>query len=742
MKYAFDKFEFDCLKGELRRNNQLVSLEPQVCQLLTMLISKHGEFVSREKILEEIWVDRTVSPNVIDNRIRGARIALGDDGRRQRYIKTYPNRGFRFIGEIRNLEDKTTFSSHMSHEGAVSKLSEKPSIFKRYRGAATAFFSCLMIGPSALYIDEVFSFSSSNQDTVTWKNKQPVVAVLPIIKSRSDTASELYGYHLAEVMINTLSKMSSLDVISSLSSFPAAEKSKSPRDASSTLGADYLVTSTVWHDGDDLNATVQFVRSDNGVVAWSKTFHKQLSNGGELAAETAIAREAVISISNYLGLPADFTLDKTVAQGVHTLLIKGNKLIDSGSSSDILEAISTFRQIITKEPSYVPGYLKLAYAYHRAIKYAGFPTTTAAKEIKQFSLTATTLAPKSAEAFIMQGLAAQNGAHLDQALQLYDNALAIQPNHRIAILLRAEVLETLGRVIEAGESLQYALTFDPLSSEVLSQLARIRFGSRNVDEALGLAKQNLRWNRNRIEALVDLGQFKRETGDYIESYQLLTNALEINPSSFDAQFQFLLLMKSLGKIEEALPYLTTTTIKALAFAFADNKIEAHRLSETDPGGAVSPHVEYIYGDSKPLYNYYIKSGLYNRYNDQNNTISMEHIFDLVFKAHVYQENGNEENKLFMGSLKNYFTKIPLSDFKTEEEFIAATAFKVLERNFDVALEIIDEQIKRGFLSVGSLERSPVFKELRNKPGFKQRITNMKKLAYAKWNGIYSTMAKN
>ena len=735
MKYAFDTFEFDCLKGELRQNNHLVQLEPQVCQLLTMLITRHGEFVSREEILKEIWADRNVSPNVIDNRIRAARIAFNDDGRRQKYIKTYPNRGFRFIREIKTDEPETADIIVTSGENIAPELIEKNNIFSRYRGVLSVLAGSLLIGSSALYLDDGTHTSWLSEETVKRNNAQPVIAVLPIKNLQNNSASEQYGHHLTEVMINTLSKMPSLAVISSLSSFQVATQPINFIDASSTLGADYLVTNTVWRDGDSVNAIVQFVRSNDGVVEWSKTFREKLNDGSELTIETKIAREAAINISNHLGIPSDFALDDTIAKDIHNLFIKSDRLADSDSGGDILEAISNYRQVTLKEPSYAPTYLKLAYAYHRAVKHSGFPATTASKEIEQFSKTAAALAPKSPEALIAQGLAAQNGAHLNKALKLYDDALAIKPNHKTAMILRAEVLELLGDIKEAGKALERALVYDPISPDVLYRLARIKFGNGQIEEAVALARQNHRWNIERIETHIILGQFSREIGDYAESYRMLTHALKMNPKHFDAQFQYLLLMASLGRVEEALPSLTISTIKAFALAFIGKEMEARQISTEDPRGQMSPYVEYIYGDSKPLYDYFIKTGLRSQYKDIKNTISLEHIFDVADKAHIYRENGDDDFKPLIKNLNKYFSNKPPADLKTEEEFIAAMALLVLEKKFDAAFEVIDQQTTRGLLSVSNLERAPVFTELRNRPEFKQRIGKMKEAAHSKWQRI-------
>ncbi len=307
MKYTFSEFEFDGLRGELRHKGQLVRLEPQVCQLLTMLISRHGEFVSRDEILEEIWIGRSVSSQVVDNRIRAARIALGDNGKRQKYIKTYPNRGFRFVAEIENpiLEKEPQSDTTNGWFYPVGK------ILNGYRIRPEFISSIGILMVLSIIITKISTPPSASNEVISvWANPKPVVVVLPLIEDREDIHSKRYGTQLAGVMIDALSRVSDLNVISSLLSFPMADQSTNPKDTLNTLRADYLVTNSIWRDEEGFNATIQLVRADNGVVEWSKNFHQKVSHNSESIIVDSIANEALNSISDKLGIDPKLRLNK------------------------------------------------------------------------------------------------------------------------------------------------------------------------------------------------------------------------------------------------------------------------------------------------------------------------------------------------------------------------------------------------------------------------------------------------
>lgn len=106
MIYIFENFELDIRKQQLRRSMQEVPVEPQVFDLIHLLVKNHDRLVSKDDIIEEIWQGRAISDTAVSSRISAARTALGDNGKEQRLIKTVHNRGLRFIGEpiIKNAQ--------------------------------------------------------------------------------------------------------------------------------------------------------------------------------------------------------------------------------------------------------------------------------------------------------------------------------------------------------------------------------------------------------------------------------------------------------------------------------------------------------------------------------------------------------------------------------------------------------------------------------------------------------------
>jgi DNA-binding winged helix-turn-helix (wHTH) protein len=114
----FGTFEADLIAGELRREGTKVRLQEQPFQILTILLERPGELVTREELQKRLWpadtfVDFDHSLNTAVNKLREA---LGDTAANPRFVQTVAKRGYRFIAPVRKevgtapLSESTTAS--------------------------------------------------------------------------------------------------------------------------------------------------------------------------------------------------------------------------------------------------------------------------------------------------------------------------------------------------------------------------------------------------------------------------------------------------------------------------------------------------------------------------------------------------------------------------------------------------------------------------------------------------------
>ena len=98
----FGDVQVDLRLREVRRGADAVRLQEQPFQLLSLMLDRPGDVVTREEIQRRLWPDGTSvdfehSVNAVVKRLRAV---LGDDAARPRFVETLPRLGYRFIGEL------------------------------------------------------------------------------------------------------------------------------------------------------------------------------------------------------------------------------------------------------------------------------------------------------------------------------------------------------------------------------------------------------------------------------------------------------------------------------------------------------------------------------------------------------------------------------------------------------------------------------------------------------------------
>src|SRR5438552_1221873 len=135
----FGTFEVDVYAGELRKQGVRIKLQEQPFRVLTLLLQRPGEVVTREELRSSTWTADTFVDfdNSLNTSINKLREALGDSADSPRFIETLPRRGYRFIAPVTG-EDGTT-------RGAATGVSApwRPS---RRKIAVTAAIAVLAVG--------------------------------------------------------------------------------------------------------------------------------------------------------------------------------------------------------------------------------------------------------------------------------------------------------------------------------------------------------------------------------------------------------------------------------------------------------------------------------------------------------------------------------------------------------------------------------------------------------------------
>ena len=127
MRYTFGDTVLDTERYELRRDGELVHVEPQVFAVLTVLLERRHRVVLKTELLDDVWGDRFVSESALTSRIKAARQAVGDTGSAQRVIRTAHGRGYQLVADV----------SEEVSERAPSSLPAAPSLDQEIRFCTT-----------------------------------------------------------------------------------------------------------------------------------------------------------------------------------------------------------------------------------------------------------------------------------------------------------------------------------------------------------------------------------------------------------------------------------------------------------------------------------------------------------------------------------------------------------------------------------------------------------------------------
>lgn len=106
MIFRINRCTVDTTAFELRRDGNVVAVQPQVFDLLVLLLENRDRVVTKDEIFERIWKNRIVSDAALSSRIKAIRQALGDDGTAQGLIRTVRRRGFRIVAPVEEVVEK------------------------------------------------------------------------------------------------------------------------------------------------------------------------------------------------------------------------------------------------------------------------------------------------------------------------------------------------------------------------------------------------------------------------------------------------------------------------------------------------------------------------------------------------------------------------------------------------------------------------------------------------------------
>jgi DNA-binding winged helix-turn-helix (wHTH) protein len=121
---VFEGLEIDRAARRIVREGEPVSLQPKMFELLCALVDRRQRVVTKDELLELVWTNEHVVPEVLTTAIRGLRSALGDTARDQRILRTVRNVGYQFVARTAEHVPGVSAGARARHESFIGRQRE------------------------------------------------------------------------------------------------------------------------------------------------------------------------------------------------------------------------------------------------------------------------------------------------------------------------------------------------------------------------------------------------------------------------------------------------------------------------------------------------------------------------------------------------------------------------------------------------------------------------------------------
>ena len=227
MRYLFEEYTFDTDRRELRRGVEVLSITPQVFDLLEYLIRNRERLVSKDDLINAVWSGRVVSDAALTTRLNAVRNAIGDTGEKQRLIKTLPRKGFRFVGAVHEHEGP-------AHGGAVTPLHTSAPRLS--------------------------------------------ILVLPFANIGGDRDQDYFIDGVTESLTTDLSRINGAFVIAHSTAFTFKGRTVEVTKLGRELNVRYVLEGSVQRGDNRLRLNVQLIDAETGAHLWADRFDKSVSD--------------------------------------------------------------------------------------------------------------------------------------------------------------------------------------------------------------------------------------------------------------------------------------------------------------------------------------------------------------------------------------------------------------------------------------------------------------------------------
>jgi len=492
----FDVYCIDVGQRVLLSRGTPVPLGPKVFDTLLALAEEPGRVLEKDYLLKKIWPDTFIEEGSLARNVSTLRRVLGKSPEDQEYIETIPKRGYRFKSAVRRVSGAyaTPAGSGRLTEDVLSEDGREPvatveEVVALSPGSTTTTrglawgVGLLLVLTSALATWELWG-ATERPGSIR------ALAVLPFLNLTGDQNGEYFSDGLTEELINALSNISGLRVVSRTTVFQFKNRAGDVRELGRRMNVDAIMEGSVRREHGRIRVTVQLNNVHDGYHYWSRTW----DNDGEdlFAIQQAIAQQVARSLRPSEAGVVIAGRPLTTSVEAYNLYLQGQFHRRRPSASDMTRALGFYRQAIERDPSFAEAYVGLAILLNEAGTGGRMRPSEAFPQSQAAVTKALELNPFLAAAYSAQGWTSMHyDWNWDAAEQSLRRAIELSPTDPETHHSYSHFLLAMGRFPESLAESQQSIDLDPLNAGMRGHLVLHFNLAHEFGRALEAAKAGL-----------------------------------------------------------------------------------------------------------------------------------------------------------------------------------------------------------------------------------------------------------
>jgi TolB-like protein len=307
------------------------------------------------------------------------------------------------------------------------------------------------------------------------------IAVLPFDNLSDDPAQDYFGLGIAEEMLNLLSRIPELRVISRTSSFELDDQGLEIPEIAERLDVAHVLEGSVRRAGNQLRITAQLLDGATDTHIWSDTWDRELDD--VFAIQDEIADEVVQRLEVIIAgeMPRSVRTDPLAWD----LLLQSRAADSAGADRDPFRALELAQQALEHDPDYIPAVLQLNVVAWQLANYWPVDAEEMFRIERQAYAHAVEIAPDHPEVLARRAWEEfEIHNNWQRAAELAERAVSIAPGEVRVLYVAANLAHLINSFDISARFRKRMLEIDPLCIDCVYGMMRGTYVSRRYDEAL------------------------------------------------------------------------------------------------------------------------------------------------------------------------------------------------------------------------------------------------------------------